>query len=724
MSGRWRWRGGARGGSAGRRCARRRRSALPGAALAGVVGAIGALAAPAVAQSLDIRPTETPEGAWSSVAMARQDLADELEELTGAGEAAAADPASAAEIALRRYALALLPEEAPPASLALLGRTLWRLTPALDDALDAASDAERAHVAALLRDAPAPLTAEDAERLLRDALAPLAQAGGEVAGWFDAAAEARPGGELATPLLEAELGAAEDTGPEGVISARLVAMERELLAEADRWRAYRRSSAAIRSWLWRGAAAAAAELPWADEVTLAALTDAFRAAALRLTSEDEDPAQQLASLEGLVRARAFLQIAGDLPEEQWQRARTAAQVAVAHDPTMRARGLRDAAATLGRIATMLPGAGAPEATDERRVIRHLRPAWRALIRQRDEAAETLSDVAPDLLGAGRPVTDPGALAAIAALEQLNADLRGVQAISRLVADPASADAREPVAARERRLMAGRLLRLGQAMQEDGPEAEAALRELRQFAAIVRAREGAPTAAWVESQPDAVARAWREMGGGRAMELLATDARVLETWLSIWPDTNDATRLRELEQRLRAHALLFAPLVDLAEARAMMEQAQPAHDPASELRISAPGHAPRWPGWELSQAAMGALLARAEARAAETVAMALDRRGTAPAQRAAALAAELAPLRLVVALEQRMAGAGAPAPGPLDEVALGPPLPGSLLAEAREQLAGAALALEDWAISLEADESLWERAGRLAERALRAIGEGG
>ncbi|MFG0286132.1 MAG: hypothetical protein ACF8R7_17080 [Phycisphaerales bacterium JB039] len=675
-------------------------------------GALSALACAAPAQTLDIRPTSQPAGAGASVRAARDALAEDL----GRIEAPGADAGAQARRALRQCAIGLLGDDAAP-EMALLGRTLWRLMDELDAQLESASAAEARHVAEALQAAPVPETIREAETLLRDALAPLAQrTAGEIGGWIDSAPDARPGGALAAPLDRAFLEGLVSAGLDQEIADRLGAMEADLLAEADQWRAYRRSSAAIRADVRRAAPALGVALPWVEEVAGAALSDAVSDAALRLMEPEEDPAGALAALAGASRAAELLEALDAAGGRGWAEARAAGQGAVARDPVMGAAQLREAGALAISLSAL---ARASSARSEREVVRQLRPAWRWLAAQQEEAGAALGPVAADLLSSRRTVTDPAVLAAADAMIRLGGDLAALRATSAVLADPATPEGREPVAAREHRLVAARLLSLGQAVQ-DGEDVERALTELRQFTSILRARANGPTLQWVDARQAPVQRAWREMAGARALELLETDARVLETWLAVWPETNDATRLRELEQRLRAHELLFDLLVDLAEVRALSDP-----DPGASGAPGAPGAsaglASRWPGWELSAPALRTLVDQSDAQMAEAVRLALDRRGEAPAQRALALQRELAPLRLVAALERRLTAAGAPGhPGPLDEIALGAALPHSLLADRRAQLAGAALALEDWALD-PGDADLHDRAVRLAEGAVRAIG---
>src|SRR5690606_12408383 len=192
-------------------------------------------------------------------------------------------------------------DPAPAPAIPLLGRTLWRLMPALDEAIGAAPGGDCAHLVLFLDRAPAPLDAGEAELALRDALAPLAeQASGPLGGWFDGIAEARPGAELAAPLDDAALQRLAGGGADDATLERVRALA-PLLREADQWRAYGRSAAAIRSRLRLASDAFSAEHPWVDDITRAALADAWAGAARRLADEREDAALQLDVLDGVDR---------------------------------------------------------------------------------------------------------------------------------------------------------------------------------------------------------------------------------------------------------------------------------------------------------------------------------------------------------------------------------------------------------------------------------------
>src|SRR5690606_35206237 len=100
------------------------------------------------------------------------------------------------------------------------------------------------------------------------------------------------GGELARPLDDDTLRELASAGADDATLEQIRALE-SLLHEADQWRAYRRSAAGVRSLLRRSAAALHVEHAWIDDITAAALADAWADAARRLADEREDAALQL-----------------------------------------------------------------------------------------------------------------------------------------------------------------------------------------------------------------------------------------------------------------------------------------------------------------------------------------------------------------------------------------------------------------------------------------------
>src|SRR5690606_4469367 len=211
------------------------------------------------AQTLNIGPEEVPASAGSAAQIAREELADDVDWLSRELEQGFSRQTEA-RIALRRYALSMLPQPeapgpAPVASVQLVGRTLWRLAPEIDAAITSAGDKAAGHVVLLLSRAPAPLEAAEAELALRDALAPLvqpeehaAEGASPLGGWMNALPAARPGGELARPLDDDTLRELASAGADDATLEQIRALE-SLLHEADQWRAYRRSAAGVRSLL-------------------------------------------------------------------------------------------------------------------------------------------------------------------------------------------------------------------------------------------------------------------------------------------------------------------------------------------------------------------------------------------------------------------------------------------------------------------------------------------
>ncbi|MEL7482822.1 MAG: hypothetical protein AAFN41_00570 [Planctomycetota bacterium] len=288
------------------------------------------------------------------------------------------------------------------------------------------------------------------------------------------------------------------------------------------------------------------------------------------------------------------------------------------------------------------------------IVRELRPAWRRLVPLVRDATVTARDEAIDLLIDPSRATDPGVIAAVAAQQRLFEDFALVERLSDRV--EAGLEGPDELVS----LVRDRLLGIAQSAGDD-EQRDAALEQLRaidaQLTTMDRIAADAETAVRVM--------------GDRARDLPTRQTELRNAWLRGWavpggsgPDANTLAELKLL-------ADLTALLAD-AEAFTRLDTLM------------------TWPGFEMSVRARRAIAQGLTEGIDELVPDAMRGGNTVARDRSenrlTTLRGEHAAALVAGRLARLGPEAGLTLAGPMEEIALGPPVDGAWMAHHRDAIA--------------------------------------
>jgi hypothetical protein len=640
-------------------------------------------------------------------------LADALDRSIINLQAQSPGPGTDAAIGLRRIARALARDGekagAPGSGRILLARTIANDLAVLDDALarGGIDPAILLMLAANLSEQSAPRFASAApaelDRLLRDALAPLLDATGAPPGPWGWAADPPAPPDPSAPLAPDLDRWAAIPG----LTPEAIAALRELdgtLSEAEHWTAYRVSAALLRAEVRAASAALPAPgvQPWLAPEARERLARDFSEAAVALGTPGPSRDAGRSEMRRLASAARAAAAADRLPADNpGKRVRTALSDLLRNPATDREAEARALENFNSAAANVLARTGFGE---DRPLVRHLRPAWKALDKDCQAAEQALIDILPRLLQFGDALTDPAVLTPIAGQRRALDDLESLSAVSALLLKPRATPAapglpldpsrpqipdtprpapsqRDSEPAAGWKPVADRLLKISQDLNK--PDArEAALSQFRDFASHVARLADLPgesdfrTLSGNSSSPPG----WDAVTGGRAAELPPAIAAAREAWLQAFgkAGASDAPRLE-----------LLATLMDQLSAAAAAQAAlQPSGPPGT---AKGRGSLNPWPGWELTSRAQDALVRPARDSLAKATALVLTGSDGPAAEALAATRSQFAALFLFGRLERRAAvlgfGSGSAAQSAVAELACGTPLdPDAWLVTQRDELA--------------------------------------
>lgn len=661
---------------------------------------VGACPPPAWAQRLDLGGVRVPEPGEGRAALAVAALMEEqARTIDGRDTSASARVRAGA----RRLAAALIRsgEEAGERGSVrvLVGRTMAGRIGDLDSLLtDRAALAEPTlHAVAdelALLVAAVPPDDNEMDRAIRDAFAPLttpAGAPGAAAGWFVEGERGLPDAVALGRLADAL----------DAVSGGGTLAERTRLASG--WAAYARSAEA--------AAVAALDAHAAVESLPAWVTrearDRLRADLDRAMVALESGALAPSAMASLRDLRTLASIAGrldaiDAARPGSRQAREAwLRLALADASDARRVGASPAriGAAMDRALSLVEARAA--LPDETAVARQVRPALRSLSDAAREGEPRVLAVLASALEQPDPLTDPAIVAALNAQQRAIDDVRMLASLNRLLCEWAGSGApgeapvpeteprtREPTPVRAMLPLAERVRVLGVDLSRPASR-EGALAELRTLGEAAPLLFDIPGLAELAGDPGE--RGWHEATGGRGEAIVRDAAAARAAWVESASSDRHADRRGADTERLRTLAATLAAQRDAASYLRLVASSSPM-----------PGVAQSWPGWEVSSRGLVALGARVRADA-PTRAVAL--RDDAPG---ALLAGRLERLGAARGLGARR--------DLLHEVALGPPLAGSWLADRRGALASVCRYAEEAAHAAAGNE-----AGR-AEELLRYVND--
>lgn len=609
------------------------------------------------AQLLDLSGPEAPE---SGEGLAALEIATRL---TRSAERWAEDAGSSDGVAALR-AKAKSAYRGAAAALAELGESqrddgssaiLWTMTidarsSALDELIDASDDASL--LAAIAADFGAldlawsrgeAMSPAELDEQIGSALAVLAQQSlgktGTAVGWFTGSPGLTADDVRSRGSALAELGASNAA----LGSLDRVADEIEMLLS---WPTYASRGEAMARLVVSAIDAVRALPGWTPEGARTRLLDDV-GAALTL------PIDQRRVALGVATQHARLLASLDRLEEGREANRLRARAA----ETIEARSTRDAealrASTLA-AATIATSVSRERIREDDHIARELRPAWRRLVPMVRDATVTARDEALDLLIDPSRATDPGVLAAVAAQRRLFDDFALLERLSDRL--EAGLDGPDELVS----LVRDRLLGVSQTAMDD-ERRDAALAMLRAFDAQLATmdRIGADAETAVRVMGDR----------GRDMPLRRLELR--DAWLRGWAVPGgagpDAETLAELELLARLTALL-------ADAEAFTRL-----DPLMT-----------WPGFELSVRARRAIAGGLTEGIDELVPDAMRGGNTVARGRSEDRITTLRGEHAAALLSGRLArlgrDAGLALAGPLEEIALGPPVDDAWMAQHRASIA--------------------------------------
>lgn len=445
-----------------------------------------------------------------------------------------------------------------------------------------------------ITDRDLPLEPEDLDRFMRDTFAQILDRLPDPPGAYAWTGESQPI-EPHAALSDAWLDTLVAAGIAGD-AAQAVLNIREDVREALAWRAYRaEASRLVRS--IEGAGAVIDErFTWVPPSSRDALVRSIGTHFLSLDSDRRDAAIQ--SLDALARAGAAFELAHRLGDGPYAtQARSAlVQLAVAANLSRPAESARLDAFT--RVL-LLALASLP---DERRTIRQLRPIHRLALGEADRTEALLLRSLAPVLQRDDAMADPGTVAAIGAHRQSVGDVRDIAAVSRWLAEQ-GAGLPEPIASPERRAIADHLLTL----TRDDADYDQAVAMIRDLAgqidrfdqlpgeselrlAAMRAGTGSLTGA---------STIWADATGYRQNEIVALVDRLRNAWSEGWSRRfelgNHPTDFAQFDAaRMLVETIGWAQIVSA-------DAASTADDRAVRSPLQA------WPGFELSPAALRAIM---------------------------------------------------------------------------------------------------------------------
>lgn len=575
--------------------------------------------------------------------------------------------------------------------LVLAAITIDRRLSELDDALSATND--RSVLLALAHDLETirrdwsrgeAITPAQLDRDLRLALAQLSlTADGQStasAGWILAETPAG-GADLDDVLVR--------LGEAGVDSETLalLADDLERLELMRAWPGFVRE-AGVRSRLIAEAAQVLSRLPaWLTAEAQARLAGDFAGAVRSASPEARDLALELIAEEG--RMVALLTEMGE--GRQGDRLRSRLAQAIAERTASDADAL---AATRLAVRTLETSEALSNLQRDEALLRQIRPAWRRLVPLVRDAMVSARDAAVNLAVDPSGVTNPGVLAAIGAQQRLRDDFRILEELSARFAPGEGPQNRANGA------IADRLLAIGQDMNEEGAELEPSLRLIRDLSDQL--------ALWAEIE--ALKEPAGRVVGARRDDLTLRLTNLEAQWLAGWGTPGGlgagagvAEDLRLVRDVMRAMADVSA-FTDLAALES-------------------------WPGFEMDpqvrRLVTRELTSQIDALAAETIRGPSEISRQRTSSGLVSLRGSFGPALLAgrlsrLAQEENLAPAG-----PVEELALGPPVAGSWMAQHRDALAdvswaGAELARQLVSDPGEAQDATKELHAYLRWRALRTL----
>ena len=640
----------------------------------------------ATGQTLELGGESMPLPGEGEATLALVEALDlEIRELGRSGDPVAME--------LRRLARALLAsgERLGPAgsTRVVTGRTILARAEALErTAEDLPSGPARSAAAAKLAaladriaaELDAPIGDWELDRAIRDAFAPLtAVAGmpGPGAGW----AAGRSSEPTEPP--------SDPAGPfaDGAHLARLLGM----LDRAGQQPAYAVTSARLRNRLAEASAAVLAEPEWLGEGVRRHLAEDLDAAAAQV----QDPELRTRGLEEIDRiatiGRLIVLIESQPADREGRALRAAFEGLVERSRTERA-GSAPVFEALGQMLALLDQDALLDEGD--RLVRQLKPAWRIVERDVQLASRKLRAMLPKVIVRESPMTDPAVLAVLAERKRAIRLLRQFVEISGFLAKDAGA--RKPVVADDRKPVAARLLKLGQALDDAG-EAREAEDQIRLFAdrldrfSAMRGEEALRRVADDDGASDAERAQVRRLTASRPGGVVGRIDKARADWLAAW-----AAGQADAEDSASARLAGFESWLMLVDDRVAIAGTK---DPAD-----------RWPGWETSAEADAALLAELDEALGAVSALVMSNRAARVARAVEDRAGPFDVLRVWAAVS-RAVGSEGPR-HPLHELGLGPP-------DERESW-GAASRTVFADLCRYAEEFAFAKPGSLAAEGFRAV----
>ena len=541
------------------------------------------LAPVAHAQLLNLSPTEEPSPAPG---IASRNMATFLEQqIQVLSVRSPRTPRLDAELGMRRLALVLIntgDEMGPPGSRHVLaGMTLARHLGEIDQWLRSAPD--ESFDASLvyfnedmdeLRD-DVPRTRDEVRRFLRDRLAILLiaePASLDGVGWVL---------EDATPTIDlATLGGERPQLSEACNESLDALLAR--LDDASTRAPYFRSAIVVRSALTRAANVLALEPRWLEPDARSKLVEQFELAVAQLDGSGIG----LARLERLAAFAGVIDSADAMTSTRHQneiRAAIAKAILYAPDDPHQQLASLDAAQ---RALQLLASEG--ELSDERTILRELRPLRRRLERRMRVTADELAARIPDIISTPGAMVDPGVLAQINARRSVLEDARSLERITATLSQEGE-EGREPRPGDEHQRLVSALLRITRNANPSDPD-DRPTRIFRAFVTQLELVRVSPSERIVLDPPDddPVGRELTHLLGDQKDRLRVLIEQERAGWISAWESDDPVASGAAHASRLAQIDRVLSCAVDVATLRALREH---------------PRTLNAWPGWELSDEAV-------------------------------------------------------------------------------------------------------------------------